>query len=140
MWGRATFAMEVSSTSINVARVTVSAINQGLCLGCQPSTEEWCTGLAAGFRCGCTVAVTNACPGTHWNCFLDCTKLQGIGIGHRSSRGEWVFHTRSVHGTPGQIAGIPGLKSETWGTLRSVKSSLVDLLFGLIPVTRNQVV
>jgi hypothetical protein len=32
--------MDVSSTSINVARVTVSAINQGLCLGCHPSTEE----------------------------------------------------------------------------------------------------
>jgi hypothetical protein len=24
----------------------------------------------------------------------------------------------SVHGTPGQVAQIPGLKSETWGTFR----------------------
>src|ERR1700722_17991830 len=140
--------MEVSNTSINVASVTVSAINQGLCLGCQPSTEEWCTGLAAGFRCGCTVAVTNARPGTHWSCFLDCTKLQGIGIGHGSA-GEAGFHTKSVHGMPrgkpghaGQVAGIPGLKSETprhpgagWGTLR-----LVDLLFGLVPVAGDHVV
>jgi hypothetical protein len=28
------------------------------------------------------------------------------------------FHWGSVHGTPGQVARIAGLKSETWGTLR----------------------
>src|ERR1700761_2540154 len=35
MWGRATLAMEVSRTSMKVARVTVSAMAQRLCLGCQ---------------------------------------------------------------------------------------------------------
>jgi hypothetical protein len=30
MWGNATFAIEVSSTSMNVASVTVTAITQGL--------------------------------------------------------------------------------------------------------------
>ena len=33
MWGRATLAMEVSSTSMKVARVTTSAMAQGLYLG-----------------------------------------------------------------------------------------------------------
>src|SRR5579871_6858751 len=37
MCGSATFAMEVSITSINVAMVTVKATAQGLCPGCQPS-------------------------------------------------------------------------------------------------------
>ena len=37
IWGRATLAIEVSSTSINVATVTVMAIAQGLCLGFQRS-------------------------------------------------------------------------------------------------------
>src|SRR5580658_4177463 len=35
MWGRATLAIEVSSTSMNVARVTVIAIIQGFRLGFQ---------------------------------------------------------------------------------------------------------
>src|SRR6202020_2567624 len=60
IWGRATLAMEVSSTSINVARVTVSAINQGLCLGCHPSTEAGWTGFGTGFRCAANVVVANA--------------------------------------------------------------------------------
>ncbi len=33
MWGRATLAMEVSSTSIKAARATVMAISQGLTRG-----------------------------------------------------------------------------------------------------------
>jgi hypothetical protein len=39
MWGSATLAIEVSSTSMNVARVTVSAIIQGFRLGFQAATE-----------------------------------------------------------------------------------------------------
>jgi hypothetical protein len=35
MWGRATLAMEVSSTSMNAASATVMAISQGLTLGFQ---------------------------------------------------------------------------------------------------------
>jgi hypothetical protein len=71
--GNATLAIEVSSTSMKVASVTVSAINHGLCLGCHPSTEEWWTRRAA-FGCGANVAVTNAYPGIG-SLFLDCTKL-----------------------------------------------------------------
>src|ERR1700722_16457820 len=78
--GKATLAMEVSSTSMKVARVTVSAINQGLCLGCHPSTEVWCPRLETGFGCGCSVAVTNVNPGEAEFVFLDCTKVHCGGI------------------------------------------------------------
>jgi hypothetical protein len=52
-----------------------------------------------------------------------CPALRGRKSGFASvllvtQRGRVGFHWRSVHGTPGQVAGIPGLKSETWGTLR----------------------
>src|SRR5712672_325009 len=40
MWGRATFAMLVSSTSMNAARETATAMIQGLPLGCQISSTE----------------------------------------------------------------------------------------------------
>src|SRR5271169_3259038 len=74
--------MEVSNTSMKVARVTVSAINQGLCLGCHPSTEEWCTRRATGFGCGASVAVTNAYPGDRGVCSSIV----------RSFRTQWYFH------------------------------------------------
>src|SRR5579875_2801868 len=38
--GKATLAMLVSSTSMKLARVTLSAISQGLYFGCQ--TASWC--------------------------------------------------------------------------------------------------
>jgi hypothetical protein len=74
----------VSSTSIKVASVTVSAINQGLCLGCHPSTEEWCTRWETGFCCGATVAVTNAYPGEWF--FLIVRSFSQSGTVHRSRR------------------------------------------------------
>src|SRR5712675_2276793 len=40
MWGRATFAMLVSSTSMNAASETATAMIQGLLLGCQISSPE----------------------------------------------------------------------------------------------------
>src|ERR1700730_2261492 len=40
MWGRATFAMLVSSTSMNAASETATAIIQGLPLGCHISSPE----------------------------------------------------------------------------------------------------
>src|SRR5712664_101661 len=40
MCGRATFAMLVSSTSMNAARETATAMIQGLPLGCQISSPE----------------------------------------------------------------------------------------------------
>src|SRR5579872_7138575 len=39
MWGRATLAMEVSSTSMNAARATVAAMSHGLTLGFQPANS-----------------------------------------------------------------------------------------------------
>ncbi len=41
MWGMATLAMEVSRTSMKVARVTVRATAQGLCFGFQLASGSW---------------------------------------------------------------------------------------------------
>src|ERR1700733_942458 len=106
--------MEVSSTSIKVASVTVSAINHGLCLGCHPSTEEWCT-RRAGFGCGASVAVTNAYPGTG-SLFLDCTKL-------------WPATAPPIPRTSHQV-----------GTSAQDSVSSIHLLLGLVPIPRNDVV
>src|SRR5580658_3198270 len=48
MWGRATLAMEVSRTSMNAARATVMAINQGLTRGFHPTCETG-SGLRISF-------------------------------------------------------------------------------------------
>ena len=57
MWGRATLAMEVSSTSMKAARATVMAMSQGLTRGFQAQAERpaGCHGGDAGRggRCGC---------------------------------------------------------------------------------------
>ena len=45
MWGRATLAMEVSSTSMKAASATVMAISQGLTLGFQ-RTPSWTLGFS----------------------------------------------------------------------------------------------
>ena len=45
MWGKATLAILVSSTSMNVAKVTVRAMNHGLCPGFQASSAADCAAL-----------------------------------------------------------------------------------------------
>jgi hypothetical protein len=62
----------------------------------------------------------------------------GRGQDTRDELGESGFSNwRSVHGTPGQVAGIPGLKSETWGTLRFVAVTLQDKLPGRMSSPRH---
>src|SRR5438046_10648374 len=61
MCGKATFAMLVSSTSINVAMVTVRAMAHGLCLGCH-------TASGAIVRGGLCAAVLNLLL---WMCGLN---------------------------------------------------------------------
>ena len=48
MWGSATEAMEVSSTSMNVGTITASAMSQGFALGCHCSGMNEECDLAAG--------------------------------------------------------------------------------------------
>jgi hypothetical protein len=48
MWGMATLAMEVSSASMKVARVTVMAMNHGLARGRQVSWKESVAAAAKG--------------------------------------------------------------------------------------------
>ena len=59
MWGRATLAMEVSSTSMKAARATVMAMSQGLTRGFQlawASTLGLLTVTAAGAGNACEAA------------------------------------------------------------------------------------
>jgi len=48
MWGMATLAMEVSSASMKVARVTVTAMSQGLARGLHVSWNEAVTAAKGG--------------------------------------------------------------------------------------------
>jgi hypothetical protein len=60
-WGIATFTIEVSSASMKVARVTVTAITQGLALGRHVSWK---------------VRVAAAKPSAFWVIYLDGSKCQ----------------------------------------------------------------
>ena len=63
MCGRATLAMEVSSTSMNVASVTVIAMIQGLIAGRQTSALAFSSGGACSTHCRIQTLGSTDMPG-----------------------------------------------------------------------------
>src|ERR1700761_2267277 len=91
MCGKATLAMEESSTSMNVARVTVMATIHGLIFGRHGrSTVGWCSGLCASGSCASGSSTTVAAMCGLFDCIdigqdsESCTrKLQdSVGTDH----------------------------------------------------------
>ena len=72
MWGMATLAMEVSSASMKVARVTVMAMTQGLARGRHVSWNESVAAAKGGFFSSEVDGLAE-----RW----DCLQSKGFGAG-----------------------------------------------------------
>ena len=94
MWGRATLAMEVSSTSMKAARATVMAMSQGLTRGFQRTAAASGEGFCM---------VLDAAEGATGSCGLGCESGKNLLLGVNGAGG-----TPGKPGVEGDRAGCRG--------------------------------